>query len=749
MPHNNNNKASKESSQYKVTSAESRPKLSLTAPAPVDYHSADSKVNIRDAMEELFFKTLDAEMRKVEGFTNTMVDELKARLNSLQERISYAKAGSLSTPSNTTISTSDSERKETTQDIKKKADEIGVELLRLEKYVNVNFMGFHKILKKHDKYLPGNPCKAFYVARMQKQSWVTADYSIIVVQLSSIYSDIRGDDDFISEDKGDGAQSFVRSTTKYWVKMDDVSAVKYAILQHLPVFLQKTSTGETDSQLTNSVYLDNDSLELYHGRLNKTEGAIAVRLRWYGNIDPPDIVFVERKTHRDAWTGEISVKERFIISEKEVKDILNDTFDIKAAKAKMTESNNNNNASTTSNEEVEDWEILVREILQAIQAKQLVPTMRTQYMRTAFQIPFDATVRVSLDTNLCMISERGYDLQGGTKWHRDPTKPLKNTEIVRFPHAVLEVKLQLSEGEPTPDWVLDLLQSGMLYEVHKFSKYIHGCATLLHEDVQSVPYWVDDASLIESFQQAGVADYLLATTAAAGMKSNTGNVNSSSGVGPGANQVYSHLLPFGSSNTANNGDKLSSSAAAVGRTASALVPKQSSNREVKPRSNLDYQEGETTPLMSRRHDDYRRASSMDDGIEYSCFCNPYKRSNDQMAFDVAPTSVQKVEPKIFFANERTFLHYLHNGVILASLAAAMLSFSDEDSWTQVYAMAMLPVALGFCAYALHTFRWRAEMIRMRIPARWDDPFGPVVLGYSLVCILVIQFVVKVKELIED
>ena len=27
-------------------------------------------------------------------------------------------------------------------------------------------------------------------------------------------------------------------------------------------------------------------------------------------------------------------------------------------------------------------------------------------MRVAFQIPFDATVRVSLDTNLCMISER-------------------------------------------------------------------------------------------------------------------------------------------------------------------------------------------------------------------------------------------------------------------------------------------------------------------------------------------------------
>lgn len=103
--------------------------------------------------------------------------------------------------------------------------------------------------------------------------------------------------------------AFMRSTTKYWVSTSDISKVKYAVLQHLPVFLQKTATGETDSQLTNSVYLDNSQLELYHGRLDKSPGAIAVRLRWYGNGDP-ETVFVERKTHRDAWTGDISVKER-------------------------------------------------------------------------------------------------------------------------------------------------------------------------------------------------------------------------------------------------------------------------------------------------------------------------------------------------------------------------------------------------------------------------------------------------------
>ena len=34
-----------------------------------------------------------------------------------------------------------------------------------------------------------------------------------------------------------------------------------------------------------SIYMDNEDLDLYLGRLEKTEGAEAVRLRWYGGMD--------------------------------------------------------------------------------------------------------------------------------------------------------------------------------------------------------------------------------------------------------------------------------------------------------------------------------------------------------------------------------------------------------------------------------------------------------------------------------
>ena len=77
-------------------------------------------------------------------------------------------------------------------------------------------------------------------------------------------------------------------------------------------------------------------------------------------------------------------------------------------------------------EDVNEWNTLASEVIQAISSKQLKPTMRTQYMRTAFQIPFDATVRISLDTNLCMINERTSDTANGSRWYRDPSKGKQN-----------------------------------------------------------------------------------------------------------------------------------------------------------------------------------------------------------------------------------------------------------------------------------------------------------------------------------
>ncbi|KAL7581696.1 hypothetical protein ACA910_022239 [Epithemia clementina (nom. ined.)] len=698
-----------ELSRTKPSRANESRVVSMTAPPQTNAQGLDtSKV---DVTEETFLAQIDADMVKVEKFTLSQVTAIRAKILELENLLKEQPTSLLSSNASNSQASSHGWNE---KDIADRADEIGNDFLRLEKYVNINFMGFHKILKKHDKNLPNNPCKVFYINRLHAQAWVRGDYSDIVVRLSNIYAAIR--QDHIAEENKGAAQFFQRSTTKYWVKTEDVSRVKYVILRHLPVFLQKTSTGESDSQFTNSVYLDNDQLELYHGRLDKTPGAIALRLRWYGSGDPT-LVFVERKTHNEKWLGEASVKERFTIDESEVPLLLQGKYPIEQKKQVMIDKGK-------SPKEVEEWYTLVQEVSQVIVSKQLVPTMRTQCMRTAFQIPFDATVRVSLDTNLCMISERGYDLQNMQVWHRDKSWVLNKNEITRFPHAVLEIKLEMNEGNMTPPkWVTDLQNSGMLYECHKYSKFVHGCAVLLPDDVRSVPYWVDDISLRQSILESG-ADRILATEDV--------------GTGPGATSIYHHMLPFGT--TVDDRTET-----ALGRTSADKAASRGLVGERAPMLGTPANYG--VNFYSGADDDQYGCDQPEDEEDGFCgwvfpFCS--RNNNGFDANVLAPTSVQKIEPKVFFANERTYLHWLHHGVILSSIAAGILAFSEDtgELWGEWYALALLPISLGFCIYALHIFLWRADRIKTRIPGRWDDPKGPIFLGSAVVIILTINFIVK-------
>jgi SPX domain-containing protein involved in vacuolar polyphosphate accumulation len=410
-----------------------------------------------------------------------------------------------------------------------------------------------------------------------------------------------------------------------------------------------------------------------------------------------------------------------------VQQILTNTYPIEAKKEKMIKDG-------STQEEADDWECLVREITQAISSKQLVPTMRTQYMRTAFQIPFDATVRVSLDTNLCMISERGYDLKNMTVWHRDHNQTIAHNEITRFPHAVLEIKLELKDANAAPPkWVTDLQNSGLLYEVHKFSKFIHGCAVMMPEDVRAVPYWVDDASLRPSILASGGGRILVRSDMTDAEKKKLKHPGS----GPGANQVYDHLLPFGDIENS----KINT---ALGRTAQCKPATQGVVDSRKKRDSSG-QNGYGVNFYSDADlEEFDEEEDEDTCVGWLFpFCSPYNNLSV-----VAPTSVQKIEPKIFFANERTFLHWLHAGITLYTISSGILVFSGKEgsSWAHWYAMALLPIALGFCIYALHVFLWRADRIKTRVPGRWDDPRGPFILGGALAIILTLNFIAKLVQI---
>jgi SPX domain protein involved in polyphosphate accumulation len=61
------------------------------------------------------------------------------------------------------------------------------------RFVNKNFLGLHKILKKHDKKLPDLACRQFYIAQLHKEPWLAGTFSDILVRLSGLFSMLRGD----------------------------------------------------------------------------------------------------------------------------------------------------------------------------------------------------------------------------------------------------------------------------------------------------------------------------------------------------------------------------------------------------------------------------------------------------------------------------------------------------------------------------------------------------------------------------
>jgi SPX domain protein involved in polyphosphate accumulation len=54
------------------------------------------------------------------------------------------------------------------------------------------------------------------------------------------------------------------------------------------VFDPEKPFEQADAAVSSS-YFDNENLDLYLGRLEKTEGAEAIRMRWYGGMDAKTI----------------------------------------------------------------------------------------------------------------------------------------------------------------------------------------------------------------------------------------------------------------------------------------------------------------------------------------------------------------------------------------------------------------------------------------------------------------------------
>lgn len=636
--------------------------------------------------------------------------------------------------------------------------------------------------------------------------------SSLLMALSDVYQGVR-----VLEEHGPGAKqvldglvrhewkapsTFNRVTKKFWILPRDVLKFKLFIMKHLPILVygerrkvldepvhalehaRMNDFACRDSGDISSVYVDSmPSLTHYNDRLHRRDLAKAIRIRWYGFRDCHDgekSIFVERKIHRSAYTGMSSTKERGCIREKQVTSFMRGEQHVIEPGSKD--------------------EAFLKSVMKEIHEEEQVPLMRTSYQRTAFQNSTENTVRISLDTNLCMTKEYGY---GTThSWCRDFSLfPLREDDVAQFPYGVVEIKLQ---AKP-PQWVKDLISTGMLLVVPKFSKFLHGTASLYQDYTENVPYWFlpdpenkdhltpatwEEMADKEDAFAKHAADWLFPQgfedpsqeekhlslaffrpkktqhktmptdkaivdtkqEALADLEDDSGNrtwcdveqvpANTTFVVAPKRSwPVYQHASDHegGSTSSDHTGSQGFSS------DSTSVLP-------FKDYDKIEKGHTVATPVAYGMNGSYGAMQySMSSKTELTPEANkPVKRSSSLVR--------TRVEPKTFFANERTFLQWINISVLVMFLALSLLSGSSlapgmgsslstscntDDSKCLAGKMSgaiIAPVALSFMAYALYMYKKRTIQILRRETVRYDDQRGPVVLVVILLLVMTISYI---------
>ncbi|KAL4852664.1 Vacuolar transporter chaperone 1 [Chlorella vulgaris] len=118
----------------------------------------------------------------------------------------------------------------------------------------------------------------------------------------------------------------------------------------------------------------------------------------------------------------------------------------------------------------------------------------------------------------------------------------------------------------------------------------------------------------------------------------------------------------------------------------------------------------------------------------------------------------RIEPKTYFANERTFLAWLGMATTLGTVSTAIAGFAVEDEdvkhsggistgTVELITLTLLPVSIAMIAYALFTFYWRSEFIRRKQVGFFDDKVGPITLAIIVMISLTLIMLAAVKDLI--
>lgn len=536
-----------------------------------------------------------------------------------------------------------------------------------------------------------------------------------------------------------------------WVHPENLLEVKTYILRRLPVLVYNPQTsrvvegGQPDPTVT-SLYFDNPNFSLYNRKVDKTSDASSLRLRWSGQLkDKPEILF-EKKTIKE---NDDSEEIRFPIKDKYVQAFIRGDYKMEKSLQKLRD------RQGEDSDGVAQLDRNVEVIQKFIQDNELQPVLRANYKRTAFQVPGDDGVRISLDTDLAFIREDALDMarpcRDQEEWHRRdidgtvmdyPFTSVRKEEVARFPYALLEIKLKNGTRKKTNEWVADLMSSHLVKDAPRFSKFVHGVAQLFEDCVNSFPFWLSDLEMDirkdpeaafqeEQEKNAKKAEDEIAVGSLFGRKS-VQSFKAAIGSPVGKSFADFHDLDKG-----RVAKPQSSSATGTQSGANDVVEENDSDDDGQQLSRT--KTGTTPGLLSifPSLSTSKYARSRRQPVQLP----PGVRDPGKLIKDSGPV---RVEPKVWLANQRTFVKWQHISVLLASLSLGLYNAAGESNDVARGLAVVYTLAAAFAgAWGWWMYIKRCRMIEQRSGKDFDHVVGPIVVCLGLVVALCLNFGFKV------
>ncbi|KAL2202157.1 SPX-domain-containing protein [Sarocladium strictum] len=638
------------------------------------------------------------------------------------------------------------------KELETELDDITNKVKELKKYSNINYTGFLKIVKKHDRKR-GHRYKVrpmMQLSLAQRPFNSEQGYSPLLNKLSIMYYAVRqqleGDTQapLDLEAQGETHDGERYTAHKFWVHPDNLLEVKTLILRRLPALVYSEQTSKEldagDSPSITSLYFDNKNFNLYSEKVDRQSEATSVRLRWYGQLSSRPEIYVEEKTVETSGAGQES---KVAIKDKYVKPFLDGENVTQKPVEKMERQGQ-------PAEKIESYRTTVQKIQDLIQEKKLSPVVRANYVRTAFQKPADDRVRISIDTNLAFIREDTLDARrpcrDPNEWHRTdidnanmvyPFKNINQSEVSKFPYAVLEIKIREDSHRKRPVWIEDLMSSHLVHPTPRFSKFVHGIASLFEDYVNNLPFWLSDletdirkdpqtAFEQEEQRRAQRADDAQAVGSLMGHATSSYKQAQSSPVGK------SYLADR---MAAESSARLSQSMAGNGRKPSA--PEEEGESSTEPQSKGYGTLSSVLPSFSLS--------------KYATAKRAQKAQREQLPEGVVePTEwiknsgELKIEPKVWLANERTFLKWQHIAILQGGLAIGLYTAAGKNFIAEVMGMIYVLIAAFAGLWGYGMMRKRRAMIMERSGKDFDNMIGPIVISVALMAALIINFVLQYR-----